>query len=152
MSNNSKVSGEIAELLLVEDNPGDIKLIRKSFEKAKLNNALHVVQRVDEALNFMFQRGQYTDAPSVDLVLLDIQLPDGSGLDVLQEIKDDDDLRRVPVVVLTSSEAEEDIVTSYDRHANAYLTKPVDFPDLINLVQQLSDFWFTLVKRPKTSS
>ncbi len=134
------------DILLVEDNPGDIRLTKKAFEKARLNNELHVVKRVDEAKKFLSKTGEFSDAVDVDLILLDIQLPDGNGLDVLRDIKDEPSLRRIPVVVLTSSEAEEDIVTSYDRHANAYITKPVDFPDLVEIVRELDNFWFSLVK------
>ncbi len=145
MSSNQQTARSV-DILLVEDNPGDIRLTRKAFEKARLKNELYVVNRVDEAKQFLSKTGDFSDAVDIDLILLDIQLPDGNGLDVLRDIKDEPSLRRIPVVVLTSSEAEEDIVTSYDRHANAYITKPVDFPDLVEIVQQLDNFWFSLVK------
>jgi CheY-like chemotaxis protein len=133
----------VIDILLVEDNPGDIRLTRKAFEKAKLHNRLHVARTGQDALDFLFDD---TDDPGADLVLLDLKLPDYDGLDILREIKQDSDLRRIPVVVLTSSEAEEDIVESYDRYANAFLSKPVDFNDLVSMVREIDDFWVSLVK------
>ena len=143
----TETAGEprIIDILLVEDNPGDIRLTRKAFEKAKLHNRLHVARTGQQALDFMFGSGD-DEAQVADLVLLDLKLPDYDGLDILREIKQDPKLRRIPVVVLTSSDAEEDIVESYDRYANAFLSKPVDFNDLVSMVREIDDFWVSLVK------
>lgn len=136
----------VVDILLVEDNPGDIRLVQKAFEKAKLKNMLHVVETGAAALEFLKKQGEYAEASSVDLVLLDLKLPDQNGLDILRAIKTDPELKRIPVVILTSSEADSDVVSSYDRHANAYLTKPVDFTGLLKIVRELDDFWLSLVK------
>jgi CheY-like chemotaxis protein len=136
------------EILLVEDNPGDVKLTQKAFENAALRNDLNVVTDGQEALDYLYQRGEYADAPRPDLVLLDLNLPRKNGDEVLEEIKDDDELRRIPVVILTSSEAEEDIVETYDLHANAYLTKPVSFDGFKDIVTQIEGFWFEVVRFP----
>jgi CheY-like chemotaxis protein len=136
------------EILLAEDNPGDVKLTEKALERGQVLNNLHVVSDGVEALSYLRQEGEYADAPHPDLLLLDLNMPRKDGKEVLREIKEDDDLRRLPVVVLTSSEAEEDIVQSYDLHANAYLTKPVDFDGFLDIVGRIEDFWLTVVKRP----
>jgi len=136
------------EILLAEDNPGDVKLTRKAFENGNVLNNLHVVEDGVEAMKFLRQEGEYTDEPRPDLVLLDLNMPRKDGKEVLEDVKSDPELRRIPVVVLTSSSAEEDVVKSYDLHANAYLTKPVDFGGFIDVVERIEDFWLTVVKTP----
>ncbi|EMA14300.1 response regulator [Haloarcula marismortui] len=140
--------GRPVEILLAEDNPGDVKLTKKALEKGKVLNNLHVVNDGVEALSFLRQEGEYDDAPRPDLLLLDLNMPRKGGQEVLEEMKDDESLRRIPVVVLTSSEAEEDIIESYDLHANAYLTKPVDFDGFVDIVSSVEEFFLTVVKRP----
>ncbi|HEX2025712.1 MAG TPA: response regulator [Actinomycetota bacterium] len=137
------------EILLVEDNPGDVRLTREALREAKMANNLHVAGDGVTALAFL----RSTDGggrPRPDLILLDLNLPRKSGRDVLEEIKDDPDLRRIPVVVLTTSEADEDIERSYELHANAYIRKPVDFGAFIDVVRAIEDFWFSVVKLPGT--
>jgi CheY-like chemotaxis protein len=136
------------EVLLVEDDPGDVLLIREAFEHNKLSNRLHVVPDGVEALEFMRRRGEYADAPRPDLVLLDLNLPRKDGREVLGEVKEDAELRTIPIVVLTTSQAEEDVLRSYDLHANAYVTKPVDFDRFIGVVRQIDDFFVSVVKLP----
>ncbi len=136
------------EILLAEDNPGDVKLTQKALERGQVLNNLHVVSDGVEAMEFLRQEGEYADAPVPDLLLLDLNMPEMDGQEVLEEVKSDEDLRRIPVVVLTSSAAEEDIVQSYDLHANAFLTKPVDFDGFLDVVGRIEDFWLTVVKRP----
>jgi len=137
------------EILLAEDNPGDVMLTKKALEQGKLANNLHVVTDGVEALEFLRQRGAYEDAPRPDLVLLDLNMPRKDGQEVLKELTDEPELCRIPVVVLTSSESEEDIAKSYELNANAYLTKPVDFDGFIQIVNQLENFWFKVVKLPE---
>ena len=139
----------VVDVLLVEDDPGDVVLIREAFEFNKVRNALHTVSDGVEALDFLHRRGPYAGAPRPDLVLLDLNLPRKDGREVLEEIKADRDLRTIPVVILTTSEAEEDILRSYDLHANAYVTKPVDFDRFIEVVRLIDDFFVTVVKLPK---
>ncbi|MFP4625597.1 MAG: response regulator [Natronomonas sp.] len=136
------------EILLAEDNPGDVKLTEKALENGNLANHLHVVNDGVEAIEFLYQRGEYADKPRPDLILLDLNMPRKDGQEVLEELDEDDDLSRIPVVVLTSSAAEEDIVKSYDLNANAYLTKPVDFQGFVEIVNRLENFWFEVVKFP----
>ena len=139
---------EAIEVLLVEDDPGDVLMTREAFEQHKLRNTLHVVSDGVEALSFLRQEGEYADVPRPDLVLLDLNLPRKDGREVLAEIKADPQLRRTPVVVLTTSEAEEDVLRSYDLHANAYVTKPVDFDRFIDVVRRIDSFFVTVVKLP----
>jgi CheY-like chemotaxis protein len=139
---------EPVEILLAEDNPGDVKLTRKALERGRLANNLHVVTDGVETMAFLRGDGEYADAPRPDLVLLDLNMPRKDGREVLEEIKGSEGLRRIPVVILTSSEAEEDVIKSYERHANAYLTKPVDFEGFIDVVNSLEEFWLQVVKLP----
>jgi len=142
------VTGDPVEILLAEDNPGDVKLTKKALEQGQVLNNLHVVDDGVEAMAYLRQDDGYEDAKRPDLLLLDLNMPRMDGREVLEAVKSDDSLRRIPVVVLTSSEAEEDIVQSYDLHANAYLTKPVDFDGFLDIVGRIEDFWLTVVKRP----
>ena len=137
------------EILLAEDNPGDVMLTRKALEQGKLANNLHVTTDGVDALEFLRQDGEYEDAPRPDLILLDLNMPRKDGQEVLEELRADNELRRIPVVVLTSSESEEDIVRSYELNANAYLTKPVDFDGFVEIVNRLENFWFQVVKFPE---
>jgi CheY-like chemotaxis protein len=139
---------EPVEILLAEDNPGDVTLTRKALERGNVINNLHVVNDGVKALSFLRKEGEYADEPRPDLILLDLDMPRKDGRDVLKAIKNDEELRRIPVVVMTSSEAEQDIVQSYDLHANAYLTKPVDFDGFLDIVKRIEDFWLTVVRMP----
>jgi CheY-like chemotaxis protein len=136
------------EILLVEDDPGDVLMTKEALADAKMANELHVVSNGEEALEFLFQQGQYSEAPRPGLILLDLNIPRVDGREVLAKIKDDELLRRIPVVVLTTSEAEEDILRSYDLHANAYVTKPVDFDAFVKVVRQVDDFYNNVVRLP----
>ena len=137
------------EVLLVEDDPGDVLMTREAFEDYKVANQLHVVQDGADAMAFLRREGDYAGAPRPDLVLLDLNLPRMDGREVLQAIKGDAELASIPVVVLTTSEAEEDVLRSYSLHANAYVTKPVDFERFIEVVRQIDDFFVTVVKLPR---
>jgi CheY-like chemotaxis protein len=136
------------EVLLVEDDPGDELMTREAFEENKVRNTLHVARDGEEALDFLNRRGAFADAPRPDLVLLDLNLPKFDGRQVLAEIKADENLRTIPVVVLTTSGAEEDILRSYQLHANAYVTKPVDFARFIQVVRQIDNFFVSVVRLP----
>jgi CheY-like chemotaxis protein len=136
------------EVLLVEDDPGDVLMTREAFEDNKVRNRLTVVSDGEEALAYLRREGQFADAVRPDLVLLDLNLPRRDGREVLAEIKSDADLHQIPVVVLTTSQSEEDILRSYQLHANAYVTKPVDFDQFIAVVRQIDDFFLTVVKLP----
>ena len=138
----------VIEVLLVEDDPGDVVLIREAFEHNKVYNALHVVSDGVQALEFLRREGDYADAPRPDLMLLDLNLPRKDGRQVLAEVKEDAELRTIPVVVLTTSQAEEDIARSYDLHANAYVSTPVDFDRFIEVVRQIDDFFVSVVQLP----
>jgi CheY-like chemotaxis protein len=139
----------VIDVLLVEDDPGDALMTQEAFEHHKIRNPLHVVRDGVEALRFLRREGEYTDAPRPGLILLDLNLPLMDGREVLAEVKSDEALRSIPVVVLTTSEAEEDILRSYSLHANAYVTKPVDFDRFIEVVRQIDDFFVTVVKLPR---
>ncbi|TCI99610.1 response regulator [Aeromicrobium sp. IC_218] len=141
-------STEPIEVLLVEDDPGDELMTREAFEDNKIRNTLHVVRDGEQALDFLYRRGEHADAPQPDLVLLDLNLPKYDGRQVLEKIKSDPDLAHIPVVVLTTSSAEEDILRSYKLHANAYVTKPVDVEQFIAAVRQIDEFFVTIVRLP----
>ena len=136
------------EILLVEDNPGDVRLTQEALKEHKIVNSLQVAKDGVEAINFLRREGEHVDAVRPDLILLDLNLPKMDGREVLTEIKKDDDLRRIPVVVLTTSRAEEDIIRTYDCHANCYITKPVDFDQFINVIKSIENFWLSVVKLP----
>jgi len=136
------------QILLVEDNPFDVDITREALKDAKVLNDLHVVEDGVEAMAFLRKEGQCADAPRPDLILLDLNLPRKNGRQVLAEVKGDENLRRIPVVILTTSHAEEDIVRAYDLHVNCYVTKPVDFDQFAYVVRSIEDFWFTVVKLP----
>ncbi|MGH7768460.1 MAG: response regulator [Candidatus Binatia bacterium] len=137
-----------ARILLVEDNPGDVRLTREALKEGKILNDLSVVGDGVEALAFLRREGAYAEAERPDLILLDLNLPKKDGREVLEEIKGDGDLKKIPVVVLTTSAAERDILNAYDLHANCYITKPVDLGQFIKVVQLIEDFWLTIVKLP----
>jgi two-component system response regulator len=137
------------EVLLVEDDPGDELMTREAFEDNKIGNTLHVVRDGEEALDFLYRRGRYAGAPTPDLILLDLNLPKYDGRQVLERIKSDPELAHIPVVVLTTSSAEEDILRSYKLHANAYVTKPVDLDQFIAAVRQIDEFFVTVVRLPR---
>ena len=136
------------EILLVEDNPADIRLTTEILKDAKLCNTLHVARDGIEAMQFLRQEGTFADMPRPDLILLDLNLPRMDGRDVLRDIKKDATLKRIPVVILTTSDAEQDILKSYDLNANCYITKPVDLEQFSKVVHSIEDFWFSIVKLP----
>lgn len=140
--------GDPIEILLVEDNPGDVKLTRKAFADAGLVNNLNVVTDGVAAMEYLRAEGEYADVVRPDMVLLDLNLPRKDGEAVLHDIKGDDDLKRIPVVILTSSDAEEDMIRTYNEHANAYLTKPVDFQGFLDVVSRVEGFWISVVELP----
>jgi two-component system, chemotaxis family, response regulator Rcp1 len=136
------------DILLVEDNPGDADLAREALEGGKLNNQLFVVGDGEAAMEFLHNAGAYGDAPRPDLILLDLNLPRKDGREVLADIKADRELKRIPVVILTTSQSEEDVLKSYNLHANCYITKPIDFNQFIRVVRSIEDFWFSIVVLP----
>jgi CheY-like chemotaxis protein len=138
----------MVDILLVEDNPGDVRLTREALKEAKVRNQLHVATDGVEALAFLRREGAYKEAVRPSLVLLDLNLPRKNGREVLAEMKEDPDLRRIPVVILTTSQAEQDIVKAYDLHVNCYINKPVDLDQFLQVVKSIEDFWLTLVKLP----
>jgi two-component system, chemotaxis family, response regulator Rcp1 len=137
------------QILMVEDNDGDVFLTMKALKAAKISNSVDVVHDGVEALEYLRRQGKYASAPRPDLILLDLNLPRKDGRQVLAEIKPDPQLRSIPVVVLSSSGAEQDVVKSYDLHANCYIVKPVDFAGLMQVIQSIETFWLTLVKLPR---
>jgi CheY-like chemotaxis protein len=136
------------EILLVEDNPGDVRLTMEALKEGRFANVINVAVDGFEAMAFLRREGKYANAPKPDLILLDLNLPKKNGREVLAEIKMDSNLKRIPVVILTSSQAEIDIVATYNLHANCYITKPVDFDQFISVVRSIEDFWFAVVKLP----
>jgi two-component system, chemotaxis family, response regulator Rcp1 len=140
------------EILLIEDNPADVRLTKEAFKEARVRNNIHVVQDGDSALAFVQQQAPYEDAPRPDLILLDLNLPKKDGREVLAEIKADPQIHLIPVVILTTSDDEGDVLRSYNLNANAYLVKPIDVIRFIKMVQSLSDFWLTFVKLPPDNS
>jgi CheY-like chemotaxis protein len=144
----SEVMCKPIEILLVEDNPGDVRLTQEALKENKVCNTMSVVEDGLEAIAFLHQEGNYSDAPRPDLILLDLNLPKKDGREVLAEIKNDPDLKRIPVVVLTTSKAEEDIIRMYDNYANCYITKPVDLDEFISIIKSIENFWVNIVKLP----
>jgi CheY-like chemotaxis protein len=140
---------DVVDVLLVEDDQGDILMTREAFEYYKIRNALHVVTDGEQALQFLHRTGDYVNAPRPGLILLDLNLPRRDGLEVLAELKSDPALRVIPVVILTTSQAEEDILRSYSLHANAYVSKPVDFERFMEVIRQIDSFFVTVVKLPR---
>lgn len=139
---------DIIEVLLIEDDPGDVVITQEALAESKLMNTLHVANDGEQALRFLRREGEHADAPRPGLILLDLNLPRVDGHEVLRQVKADPDLRRIPVVVLTTSQAEEDIVRSYDLHANAYVSKPVDFDRFLEVVRQIDSFYISVVSLP----
>jgi chemotaxis family two-component system response regulator Rcp1 len=138
----------LLDILLVEDNPGDVRLTQEALKENKFRNSLHVAKDGVEAMAFLRREGRHAGAPRPDLILLDLNLPKKDGREVLSEIKSDADLKRIPVVILTTSQAEEDILKTYNLHANCYITKPVDLDRFIQVVRSIKEFWLAIVKLP----
>jgi CheY-like chemotaxis protein len=136
------------DILLVEDNPGDADLAREALEAGKLNNQLFVVGDGETAMDFLYQSGSYAEMPRPDLILLDLNLPRKDGREVLADIKTDKDLKRIPVVILTTSDAEEDVLKSYNLHANCFITKPINLNRFVDVVRSIETFWFSIVVLP----
>jgi CheY-like chemotaxis protein len=144
--------GRVVEILLVEDDEGDVLITQEAFQHYKIRNALHVVNDGDRALQFVRRKGEYAQAPRPDLVLLDLNLPRRNGHEVLAELKSDPDLRVIPVVVLTTSQADEDILRSYSLHANAYVSKPVEADNFMSVVRHIDDFFGSVAELPRLSA
>jgi chemotaxis family two-component system response regulator Rcp1 len=149
---NAKTGGKLVEILLVEDNPGDVRLTIEALREGKVLNNLHVASDGVEALEFLNKEGKFAGAVRPDIILMDLNLPRKDGRELLADIKSSLNLRRIPVVILTTSKAEEDIVQTYDLHANCYITKPVDLDSFIEVVKSIEDFWFSIVKLPPNSA
>ena len=139
---------KLVEILLIEDNPGDARLTREALKDGNIKNNLHIVYDGVEATDFLFKRNEYQNAPRPDLIILDLNLPKKNGQEVLAEIKADDNLKSIPVIILTISKADEDIIKSYQLHANCFLIKPIDLNEFFEVVRSIEDFWLTLVKLP----
>jgi two-component system, chemotaxis family, response regulator Rcp1 len=136
------------EILLVEDNPGDARLAMEALKDSKLKNNLYIAEDGIEAMDFLNRKGKYSQMPRPDLILLDLNLPKKDGREVLAEVKSNDDFKRIPIVILTISRAEEDIFKTYNLHANCYVTKPLDLEQFMKVVKSIEDFWLTIVKLP----
>ncbi len=139
---------QVIDILLVEDNPGDVRLAQEGLKESKVRNRLFVVEDGVEAMAFLRRQGKYSDVPHPDLILLDLNLPRKSGREVLTEIKIDENLKHIPVVVLTVSRAEEDVMRCYNNYANCYITKPLDFNQFMEVTKSIEEFWLTIVKLP----
>ena len=137
------------EIMLLEDNPGDVRLTMEALKEAKVSNNLNIVIDGEEAMAFLRKEGKFSNAPKPDLILLDLNVPKKDGREVLKEIKADKNFRFIPVVILTSSQVDEDIINAYDQHANCYITKPVDLDQFMKIVASIEEFWLTIVKLPK---
>ncbi|HEY3360645.1 MAG TPA: response regulator [Methanosarcina sp.] len=144
----TRIAAKSLDILLVEDSKGDIGLIEEIFEDAEIGNILHIAEDGEEAIAFLRAEDQFSGAPRPDIILLDLNLPKKDGREVLEEVKGDDELKSIPIVVLTTSKAEEDILRSYNLHANAYITKPVDFDHFTKVVKSIENFWLEIVKLP----
>jgi len=140
--------GDAVDILLVEDNPADVALTEEALAESKLANRLMVAEDGEQALAMLRRQGAHANAPKPDLILLDLNLPRMDGREVLAEIKSDETLRRIPVVILTTSKAEEDVFRSYDLHANCYITKPIDLQQFVKVVKVVDEFWLTIVRLP----
>ena len=136
------------DILVVEDNPGDARLIKEVLNEQKIFNSLFIVTDGVEAMNFLLNKGKYQDSPRPDLIILDLNLPKKDGREVLADIKADDNLKRIPVVIMTISQAEADILKSYNLHANCYISKPIDLDQFVKVIKSIEDFWFSIVKLP----
>lgn len=136
------------EILLIEDNPGDVRLTQEALKDAKIVNAVTVARDGVDAMAFLRRQGEHADAPTPDLILLDLNLPRRSGFEVLEDLRGSPDLKRIPVVILTSSSAEQDVLSTYDLQANCYITKPVDLEQFLNVIRVIEQFWLTIVKLP----
>jgi CheY-like chemotaxis protein len=143
-----RIIGKPIEILLVEDNEGDIGLIEEVFEEAKIRNSLHVAEDGEEAMLYLRRKGKFSGSARPDIILLDLNLPNKDGREVLREIKEDENLHNIPVIVLTTSNAEKDILGAYGFRANAYITKPLDFDQFIKVVGSIENFWLEIVKLP----
>lgn len=147
----STTGARVAEILLVEDNHQDVLLTRRGFERARLTVNLHHVENGEECMKFLRKQGEYADVPSPDLIILDLNMPVMNGREVLQELTADDDLKHLPVVVLTTSEDEGDVLAMYQLRCSAYATKPVKFDNFLAVIRGIADFWFTVVVLPRTT-
>ena len=145
---NSQVAERPMEILLVDDNPGDVRLTAEALRDGEVENRLHTAKDGMEAMAFLRRKGRYIDAPRPDLILLDLNMPRMNGRQVLAEIKEDSALKHIPVVILTGSREMDDIVKTYDLHANCYVTKPIDFEQFIMMMKSITDFWLSIVKLP----
>lgn len=143
---NTRQNSRPIEILLIEDNPGDVRLTLEELSQAKIHNRVSVVEDGEKAMAFLRKQDPYGEAPSPDLILLDLNLPGKDGREVLEDIKESPELSRIPVVVLTSSRAEQDILRAYELHASAYVTKPVDFEQFMEVISSIDEFWITIVK------
>jgi chemotaxis family two-component system response regulator Rcp1 len=146
----TRLMGRPVEFLLAEDNPGDVRLTKEALRESKISNNLNVVPDGVEAMAFLRREGKYFDAPRPDVILLDLNLPKKDGREVLAEVKADPNLRLIPVVIITSSEAEQDVLRTYELHANCYVTKPVDLEQFIKVIQSIETFWLTIVTLPSS--